>query len=81
VSKFIVLLNQKKVRKIQKISTEKTIPYPGFEHRISGLAVDSLNHCIIGSVKYTFRGKKGENNPSKPKNGITVPNTEFIQVN
>jgi hypothetical protein len=46
----IVLLNQKKDRKIQKISKEKTIPYPGFEPRTSGLAVGSLNHCTIGLV-------------------------------
>jgi hypothetical protein len=37
-------------RKIQKFSTEKTIPYPGFEPRTSELAVGSLNHCTIGSV-------------------------------
>jgi hypothetical protein len=30
------------VRKIQKFSTEKTIPYPGLELRTSGLAVGSL---------------------------------------
>jgi hypothetical protein len=44
VSNFIVLLNQKKVRKIQKISVEKTISYPKFELTTSGLAVGSLNY-------------------------------------
>jgi hypothetical protein len=40
-----------KVRKIQKFSLNgKTIPYPRFEPRTSGLAVGSLNHCTIGSV-------------------------------
>jgi hypothetical protein len=28
----------------------KTIPYPGFKPRTSGLAVGSHNHCTIGSV-------------------------------
>jgi hypothetical protein len=36
----------------QKFSKEKTIPYPGFEPKTSGLAVGSLNHCTIGSVMF-----------------------------
>jgi hypothetical protein len=46
VSNLIVLLNLKKVRKIQT-STEKTIPYPGFEPGTSGLAVGRHSHCTI----------------------------------
>jgi hypothetical protein len=33
-----------------KFFTEKTISYPRFEPRTSGLAVGSINHCTIGSV-------------------------------
>jgi hypothetical protein len=32
----------------------KTIPYPGFEPRTSGLAVGSHNHCTIGSVDWYY---------------------------
>jgi hypothetical protein len=49
VSNFIVILNQKKVRKIRNFSTEKTLPYPGFEPR-TRLAVGTLHHCTIGLV-------------------------------
>jgi hypothetical protein len=41
-----------KVRKIQKFSIEKTIPYPEFELRTSQLVVDNLNHCTIRSVYF-----------------------------
>jgi hypothetical protein len=36
----------------RKNSTEKTIPYPGFKPRTSGLAVGSLNHCTIGRIGF-----------------------------
>jgi hypothetical protein len=59
VSNFIVLLNQKKFIKIQNFSTEKTIPYLEFEPSSSGLAVGSLNHCIIGSSFVKFVTTQG----------------------
>jgi hypothetical protein len=49
VSNFIVLLNQKKVRKIRIFSTEKTM-MTGIWTQNFGLAFGSLDHCTIESV-------------------------------
>jgi hypothetical protein len=54
VSNFIVLQNQKKVRKIRNFSSEKTINYPEFEPRTSGLAVGSLNTAPLGWFCYKY---------------------------
>jgi hypothetical protein len=40
-------------QKSSKFFNGKSIPYPGFEPRTSGLAVGSLNHCTIESETYS----------------------------
>jgi hypothetical protein len=45
----------------------------GLQNQYYRVTYPSIENFVWSKNKYTFRGQKGENKPSEPKNGIWAP--------